>query len=62
MMIDTQILSLLALGVGSYHRRLVDYQGNVYEYSLKLASGLLLSFDMGFFSSIFRIGGIIHVP
>ncbi|MCP8317839.1 MAG: sulfite exporter TauE/SafE family protein [archaeon] len=51
------------LKTGSYYRRLVDYQGNVYEYSFKLASGLLLSFGVGFFSSIFGIGGgIIHVP
>ncbi|MGP3667482.1 MAG: sulfite exporter TauE/SafE family protein [Candidatus Bathyarchaeota archaeon] len=46
-----------------YHRKLVDYKGNVYEYYVKLGRGLMLSFFIGFISSIFGIGGgVLHMP
>lgn len=49
--------------VGGHQRTLVDFQGNVYRYSVNLTRGLLISFGVGFISSIFGIGGgIIHVP
>jgi len=46
-----------------YYRRIIDWKGNVYEYSINLTKGLLISFFIGFISSIFGVGGgIIHVP
>ncbi|MFH0848114.1 MAG: sulfite exporter TauE/SafE family protein [archaeon] len=48
---------------GTYRRTLVDSRGNVYEYSVNLVRGLIISLGVGFISSIFGIGGgIIHVP
>lgn len=48
---------------GSYCRKLIDCQGNVYEYSVNLARGFAVSVGVGFISSVFGIGGgIIHVP
>ncbi|MBS7655598.1 sulfite exporter TauE/SafE family protein [Candidatus Bathyarchaeota archaeon] len=48
---------------GSVYRRIIDYNGNVYEYSISLTKGLLINFFIGFISSIFGVGGgIIHVP
>ncbi len=45
------------------YRRIIDFKGNVYEYSIDLIKGLLINFFTGFFSSIFGVGGgIIHVP
>jgi uncharacterized membrane protein YfcA len=45
------------------HRRVVDAQGNVYEYSFNLPLGIALSLGVGFVSSFLGIGGgIIHVP
>jgi len=46
-----------------YRRILVDSTGRTYEYSVSLPVGMLMSFGVGFISSIFGIGGgIIHVP
>jgi uncharacterized membrane protein YfcA len=46
-----------------YHRVLVDSRGNTYEYNVSLPVGLIVSFGVGFISSIFGIGGgIVHVP
>ncbi len=48
---------------GGYHRRLVDREGNAYDYSVNLPRGFAVSLAVGFLSSIFGIGGgIIHVP
>ena len=48
---------------GTHHRRIVNGEGNIYEYSISLTKGLLISFCVGFVSSIFGVGGgIIHVP
>ncbi|MEM3727325.1 MAG: sulfite exporter TauE/SafE family protein [Candidatus Bathyarchaeia archaeon] len=48
---------------GDFYRRIIDYNGNVYEYSISLTKGLLINFFIGFISSIFGVGGgIIHVP
>jgi uncharacterized membrane protein YfcA len=48
---------------GNYHRKIVNGKGNIYEYSISLTKGLLISFCVGFVSSIFGVGGgIIHVP
>ena len=44
-------------------RRLVDERGQVYEYSFHMATGIMISFFVGFLSSLLGIGGgIIHVP
>ena len=44
-------------------RTVVDAQGTVHTYSFNQNLGLVLSFFVGFFSSILGIGGgIIHVP
>lgn len=48
---------------GGLARRLVDFRGEEYSYSVHLLRGFLVSFAVGFMSSIFGIGGgIIHVP
>ena len=48
---------------GSYKRTIKDFNGEVYEYSVHLPRGFLISLLVGFISSIFGIGGgIIHVP
>ncbi|MEM4297721.1 MAG: sulfite exporter TauE/SafE family protein [Nitrososphaerota archaeon] len=50
-------------GLGGYSRRLRDSEGEEYSYSVHILRGLLISFLVGFISSIFGIGGgIIHVP
>lgn len=44
-------------------RSLVDAEGTKYEYCFNYVCGIALSFIVGFFSSLFGIGGgIIHVP
>jgi len=46
-----------------YHRRIIDFKGEEHSYSVPLLRGFLISFLVGFVSSIFGIGGgIIHVP
>lgn len=48
---------------GGYASRLVDSRGEEFSYSVSLPQGFLVSFAVGFVSSIFGIGGgIIHVP
>lgn len=45
------------------HRSLIDSKGEHYNYSFNLRTGILLSFFVGFLSSLLGIGGgIIHVP
>jgi uncharacterized membrane protein YfcA len=45
------------------HRTLVDATGETFEWEYNLITGLVLSFFVGFLSSILGIGGgIIHVP
>ncbi len=52
-----------SVGRFDVHRRLVDAHGVTYTYSYNRICGLLLSFGVGFLSSIFGIGGgVIHVP
>jgi uncharacterized protein len=51
------------LGMGWTTRHMVDARGQVYDYGYSRFWGLLLSFGVGFLSSILGIGGgIIHVP
>ena len=48
---------------GTTNRHLVDASGEVYDYSFNLQKGIVLSFFVGFLSSLLGIGGgIIHVP
>jgi len=48
---------------GYVHRSLTDAHGERYEYAFNMRGGLVLSFVVGFLSSILGIGGgIIHVP
>ena len=48
---------------GYVHRSLTDAHGEQYEYAFNMRGGLVLSFVVGFLSSILGIGGgIIHVP
>lgn len=45
------------------HRSLTDNKGEHYEYSFNLWTGIILSFFVGYLSSLLGIGGgIIHVP
>jgi len=45
------------------NRHLTDYVGEKYSYSFNLRLGILISFFVGFISSLLGIGGgIIHVP
>ncbi len=51
------------LGFGWSVRHLVDKSGTEYNYGFSMPLGLLLSFGVGFLSSILGIGGgIVHVP
>ncbi|QGG46661.1 sulfite exporter TauE/SafE family protein [Heliorestis convoluta] len=44
-------------------REFIDARGEKHQYSFSLRFGMLLSFGVGFLSSLFGIGGgIIHVP
>jgi uncharacterized membrane protein YfcA len=50
-------------GWGWTVRHLVDSRGEEYDYGFSLPLGIILSFFVGFLSSILGIGGgIIHVP
>jgi uncharacterized membrane protein YfcA len=50
-------------GWGWTVRHLIDSRGEQYDYGFSLVWGLVLSFGVGFLSSILGIGGgIIHVP
>jgi len=50
-------------GNGLVTRRLVDAGGNVFCYSFDERMGIIVSFFVGFISSIMGVGGgIIHVP
>lgn len=49
--------------LGQSSRTLTDYSGISYNYSFDLRLGIVISLAVGFFSSLFGIGGgIIHVP
>ncbi|MCL4458969.1 MAG: sulfite exporter TauE/SafE family protein [Chloroflexi bacterium] len=51
------------LSVNHTHRILVDARGDVFTYAFNERNGVIMSFFVGFFSSILGIGGgIIHVP
>ena len=51
------------LNKGTTHRTLKDSNGEQYEYSFNIWLGIILSFFVGFLSSLLGIGGgIIHVP
>ncbi len=50
-------------GWGWTVRHLIDSRGEAYDYGFSLPWGIMLSFVVGFMSSILGIGGgIIHVP
>jgi uncharacterized membrane protein YfcA len=50
-------------GSGHAHRLIVEKSGEAHKYSFNLLTGILISFFVGFFSSLLGIGGgIIHVP
>jgi uncharacterized protein len=50
-------------GFGTTHRRLVDREGQTYEWRFSLRVGILVSIFVGFISSLLGIGGgIVHVP
>jgi hypothetical protein len=49
-----------ALGRGEVLRRLVDGRGNIFIYSFNERNGILLSFFVGFVSSILGVGGGHH--
>jgi len=45
------------------HRSLTDNKGEHYDYSFNMRTGIILSFFVGYLSSLLGIGGgIIHVP
>ena len=45
-----------------YPRKITDFRGEEYNYSIHLIRGFIISFLVGFISSIFGIGGgILHV-
>lgn len=45
------------------HRLLVDNKGEHYDYAFNLRTGIIISFFVGFLSSLLGIGGgIVHVP
>jgi len=48
---------------GTTQRKLTDAAGQTYTYSFNIRTGIILSFFVGFLSSLLGIGGgIIHVP
>jgi len=48
---------------GWVQQRIIDRQGQLYEYAYDIRKGSFLSLFVGYFSPIFGIGGgIIHVP
>jgi len=48
---------------GGYQRKIRDFRGEEYNYSIHLLRGFIISFFVGFVSSIFGVGGgIMHVP
>lgn len=48
---------------GYVQREITDAEGHTYNYAFNMRGGLILSFFVGFLSSILGIGGgIIHVP
>jgi hypothetical protein len=48
---------------GNTHRSLTDSHGDHYEFSFNIWIGVIISFFVGFLSSLLGIGGgIIHVP
>ena len=48
---------------GHTHRLIIDRNGNQYSYSFNLWTGVIISFFVGFVSSLLGIGGgVIHVP
>ncbi len=50
-------------GWGWTVRRIVDARGSIFNYGFSMPLGILLSFGVGFLSSILGIGGgIVHVP
>jgi len=49
--------SRLLEGRGSWHRRLVDSEGNIFEYDTNVGLGLVLSFLGGLSSGFLGIGG-----
>lgn len=56
-------LSGAPLPSGYVHRSLTDAAGHHFEYAFNMRNGIILSFFVGFLSSILGIGGgIIHVP
>ncbi|MBD0297937.1 MAG: sulfite exporter TauE/SafE family protein, partial [Flavisolibacter sp.] len=45
------------------HRKITDSKGQEYKYSFNIWTGIILSFFVGYLSSLLGIGGgIIHVP
>lgn len=62
--VDTDDLNdILASNKKLTHRRLVDNNGKVHEYSYNLTIGIVISIFVGFLSPLLGIGGgIIHVP
>jgi len=48
---------------GAVHRTLTDAKGETYQFSFNLWTGIIISFFVGYLSSLLGIGGgIIHVP
>lgn len=48
---------------GFTHRTIIDKAGETYHYAFNIWTGIILSFFVGFLSSLLGIGGgIIHVP
>jgi len=51
------------IGSGSTTRHLIEADGTEHDYTFSVPLGMLLSFGVGYLSSLFGIGGgIIHVP
>jgi uncharacterized membrane protein YfcA len=45
------------------HRSIIDNKGQLYEYAFNQRTGIIISFVVGYLSSLLGIGGgIIHVP